>query len=180
MSTIGDVLGAVRVLIDDIDAVLKTDTATQAPEIAKTLNVQDQLKQSVTKVEDVLTKLEDGLEPVRRTAVLADALVGIFGIAPPFISALGDAARDTGGYLKALNIGLDGAVGVTADIDGALKTVAQALDVVEDTAEDLLAFVDPTQFTGIMASLKTLGKDLETLRQDPPDKPSGPGGGLFG
>ncbi len=181
MSTIGDVLGAVKTLIDDIDAVLHTDTARQAPSIAKTLNVQQEFRDGVSKVEEVLTKFEDGLEPVRRTAVLADALVGMFGIVPNFVSALGDAAKDTGGYLATLHTGLDGAIGATAEVDGALKTVAHALDVADDVAEDALAFIDPSKFSEIMTSLKTLSKDLYELKQDPPEAEAARGqGGMLG
>ena len=168
MSDIGDVLSAIKALIDDLDALLKTDTAKQGPEIAKTLNVQDQFKDGVSKTRDALIKVEQGLEPVRRVAVIADALGAVFGMVPPFISALGDAAQDTGGYLATLNIGLDGAASVAKDIDGPLKTVANLIDVADNTAESLLAFVDPSRLTGIVDSLKTLVKDLDTLRQDPP------------
>ena len=180
MSTIGDVLKAANQLVVDIDEVLNTDTAKEAPQIADTLGVRQQLNDGATKVEDAIDEFMRGLEPVRRVAVLADALVAVFGIAPPLTAGLGHVVSDAGGQLAALGLGLDGVTVVTGGIGGALKTVGDALDVVDDAAEDLLAFVDAGQIGAIVGSLKKLRQDVDKLKHDPPPAeagaPSGSGG----
>jgi hypothetical protein len=180
MSTIGDVLGSVRQLIDSIDAVLHTDTAKQAPAIARDLNVQPQLRDGVGKLQSALKLFQSGLEPVRETAVSADALVAIFGIVPPFVEAMGDATKESGDYLASLGFGLEGVTGPAAVLGDAFSGVAARLDLAVDAAEDALAFVDPTQFTAIMRSLKTLTEDLDVLKQDPPDPKDAPDKGANG
>jgi hypothetical protein len=182
MSTIGDVLKAANKLVVDIDAVLNTDTAKQAPEIAQTLGVQQQLKDGIGKVEGAIDQFVNGLEPVRHVAVMADALVAMFGIAPPLVTGLGDVVSDAGNQLAALGLGLDGVKTVTGGIGDVLHTIGSALDVADDAAEDLLAFVDASQFGVIIGSLKKLKADFDKLKQDPVAAKMGGqgGGGLLG
>lgn len=167
MSTPADLVRDLAALLDSLAALLKTQTAREAPVIARDLGVQPQLGQGVDAVRGVLDKIRATVVPLRRTLLDADALVALLGFVPGLVVSVGDAAGNSAQWLATLGLGLDDAAGAASQVSGPLQQVSGVLDVGVDAAEGALALVAPEQWTGVLAGLDHLMAALAALKEPP-------------
>lgn len=171
MSTPADLVRDLAALLESLAALLKTQTAREAPAIARDLGVQPQLAQGVDAISGALQKIQGVVVPMRRTLIDADALVALLGFVPGMVGAVGDAVGSSGEWLATLGLGLDGAGDAARQIQGPLSQVSGVLDVGVDAAEAALTLVAPEQWGGVTAGLEHLLAALAALK-NPPAQPA--------
>lgn len=169
MSTPADVVKDLSSLVNELAKLLETETAKQAPQIASDLGALPQLRQGIDVLKKALDQIRDGVVPLQKSLVSADALAALVGFVPPFIAALGDALQSSGAYLA--DLGLNSVLGdasrITAQAVGPIKQVSGVLEVGVDVAEDILSLTAPDQWTGVVGALDHLTKALLALKQPP-------------
>ncbi|MGL4410496.1 MAG: hypothetical protein ACRCTU_19085, partial [Zoogloea sp.] len=79
MSSTADVLHDLTALVRELTALLATKTAREIPNIARDLGAQPQLAQGVDTLNQMLKQITDGVRPLHKTSIQADALVALLG-----------------------------------------------------------------------------------------------------
>jgi hypothetical protein len=172
VSTPADVVRDLAQLLNDLAALLQTETARQAPAIARDLGAQAQFGQAVAALQSVLTRIRAAIVPLQHAVISADALVALFGFVPPMVAAIGDAVDSSADWLAQLGLGLDGAASVAATVTGPIKQVSGVLDIGVDAGEAALALLAPDQWTGVVAGLDHLLVAVSALKNPPPALPA--------
>ena len=80
MSTPSDVIRDLATLVQDLAALLETQTAREIPNIARDLGAQPQLATGVDALGQVLGEVRGAALPLQRAAIDADALVALLGL----------------------------------------------------------------------------------------------------
>ena len=168
MSTPADVVRDVATLIGDLAALLQTQTAKEAPNIARDLGALPQFQSGIDAVAGALRKIKAALVPVRRAIFDADALVAIVGFVPALVSGIGDASVASGDWLQSLDLHLDGAADAARQARGPIDAVSDVLAIGVDAGEAALELVAPDAWNGIVAAIDTLLAALAALRNPAP------------
>ncbi len=167
MSTPADVVHDLARLLDDLAALLRTDTARQAPAIARELGAQAQFAQGIAALESALDKIRAGVLPLRKTVLDADALVALFGFVPGLVSSVADATVSSGDWLARLGLNLDGAANAARQVSAPIEAVSGVIDVGVDAGEAAMALVAPDQWIGVGAGLDHLVAAVAALKNPP-------------
>ena len=160
MSTIGDVVHDAAVLVTEFGKLLDTDTAKQAPQIAEQLGARPQLDDAMGKAGAVVKDLGVWVGKAWEVATVTDAAVAIFALLPVMVDGIGAILRDVGDDIASFGPGLERVRDVAAQIGGAVHDVAGLLQVGTDTAETVLAFLDPAAFRELADALIDLAARL--------------------
>ena len=167
MSTPADLVRDLAALLDSLATLLGTQTAREAPAIARDLGVRPQLVQGVNAIGGALDKIQAVVVPLRRTLLDADALVALLGFVPGMVASVGDAVDSSADWLATLGLGLDDVAGAARQVSGPLNEVSGVLDMGVDAAEGALALVAPDQWIGVLAGLEHLKAALAALKEPP-------------
>lgn len=167
MSTPAEVVQDLSTLIKELAKLLQTDTAKQAPNIARDLGALPQLIQGIDTVKGGLDKIRGGVVPLRTKLIEADALVALIGFVPPMVASLGDAVQASGDYLSDLGLApaLNDASRIAGTAVGPIKQISGVLEVGVDVAEGALALTAPEKWTGVVGALDDLTKSLVALKE---------------
>ena len=167
MSTPADVVRDLAELLAALTALLQTDTAKEAPAIARDLGAQPQFAQGVDAVAGALQTIRKGVVPLRDAIVNADAIVALVGFVPTMVGAIGDAIRASGQWLDQLGLGLSGAAGPLTSVTDGLHQISGILEVGVDVGEAALELVAPGQWGGVVERLDQLIVATLTLKNPP-------------
>lgn len=167
MSTPADVVQDLSTLLEELAKLLETDTAKQAPNIARDLGALPQLGQGIDAVKGGLDKIRSGVVPLQTKLLEADALVAMIGFVPPLVSGLGDAVQASGDYLSDLGLApaLNDASRIAGSAVGPIKQISGVLDMGVDVAEGALALTAPDKWPGVVSSLDHLSRSLVALKE---------------
>ncbi|MFZ4405745.1 MAG: hypothetical protein ACOYOH_00320 [Paracraurococcus sp.] len=163
MSTIGMVIDDMAALVVEFDKLLATDTAKQAPAIARDLGAEPQFDAAMAKAGGVVGDISRWVGRAFEVAVTADAAIAIFGMLPGVVHGFGEAVRSAGQQAQLMDIGLEGLGGIAEQVNGSVESVAGVLQVGVDAADTALAFVNPPALGRLQVSLHRLAEDLATL-----------------
>lgn len=167
MSTIGDVIHDSAELVQAFDELLKTETVRQMPQIARDLGVKPQFDAAIGKAGSVVSAAAVWTGAAWEVATGADAATALFGLLPGIARDVGRAIEDAGTQARELELDFGGLQGMANQMNGAVKDVAAALDVVVGTAEAALAFIDPPKLRTLQLAFNRVGKDLAALSAPP-------------
>ncbi|NML13683.1 hypothetical protein [Azohydromonas caseinilytica] len=171
MSTPADVVRDVIKLINSVTELLQTQTAREAPNVARDLGVLPQFNAGVAALAGAIRKIRTALVPVQRAVIDADALVAVIGFVPDLLTGLGDAVSSSGEWLASLELRLDGATDAARQAEGAIDTVSDAVAIGIDAGEAALELVAPAQWGGVVQGLDRLLAALADLKPTPPATP---------
>ncbi|WP_374490844.1 hypothetical protein [Zoogloea sp.] len=171
MSSTADVLHDLTALVRELTALLATKTAREIPNIARDLGAQPQLAQGVDALNQMLKQITDGVRPLHKTSIQADALVALLGCIPGFVASLGGAIDSSGDWLATLGIGLDEAGSAARGVSTPIQAVSGVLEVGVDVAEDAVSLLAPGEWPGLLDALDQLSINLLALKN--PTAPTG-------
>lgn len=148
MSSTGAIVQDVGRLLASLAALLATQTAKEAPSIAKELGAQQQFNQAIGALRDLLAKLKAGLAQLRQPLLGADAVLAGFEILNDGLEPFGrgDAFTD----IRQL-LGLR---------DDPFAPVVQTIDKGRQVLSTALQLADQLPSAG---DVKILGGELEQL-----------------
>lgn len=164
MSTTADVLHDLSALVRELDALLRTKTAQEIPNIARDLGAEAQLAQGVDALNQALQQIALGARPLHKASIQADSLVALLACVPGFVSSLGDAVDSSGDWLADLGIGLDDAAGAARGVAEPLEQVSGVLELGIDVAEDTVSMLAPGSWPAPLAALDQLSQTLVALK----------------
>lgn len=167
MSSPADVVHDLLELLAALTALLQTDTAKEAPAIARDLGAQPQFAQGVDAVAGALKTIRKGVAPLRDAIISADAIVALVGFVPAMVSAVGDAIQSSGQWLDQFGLGLSSAAGPLASVTDGLHQISGILDIGVDVGEAVLDLLAPGQWGGVVEQLDRLILATQALKIPP-------------
>jgi hypothetical protein len=171
MSSIGDVIHDSAALVQAFDALLKTETARQAPQIALDLGAKPQFDEAVCKASGVVNTVAFWVGSAWQVATVADAAVAVFGLLPEVARGTSRAIQDAGAQASELELDVGGLRSIADQMSGAVEQVADALQVGVEVADEALAFVAPPQLHTLQLAFERVAEDLAALSAPPaPDR----------
>lgn len=167
MSSIGDVIHDSAALVEAFDALLKTETARQAPQIALDLGAKPQFDDAIGKASGVVQTVASWTGSAWQVATVADVAVALFGLLPEVARGATRAIQDAGAQASELELDFGGLRSIADQMSGAVEQVADALQVGVEVADEALAFAAPPQLHTLQLAFERVAENLAALSLPP-------------
>lgn len=126
-STELSVVGRVSGLLDDVTALVESDTAKAIPEIAEALGIMDKVDDAVDFLVDLAEEIAAQIEKLKALLVYVDAVDGTIELLEPLFRAVVDLVEYSSEGLEEL--GVDELVTVSNGVKDAAGAIRRFLDV---------------------------------------------------